>query len=364
MSWDEAFGIRDDESWQDPMEAIRVHQWLLGRPQPQASTFAGEAVRFHRKSLAAVGASAAERTRLVNAVNALVTANASDPSRWGKFADIHGTVMLDIHGTFTNGDPARSWPGLGSTPVAPPPTSHRMWAPLMQFLPWHRMFVRWFEQELQLAARDPNVFIPYWDWTTQRALPSWVLALNATIVTPSGRSIPVDRTTAAKSGASGASGGPRDFGSMPSAADVSGATNLTSYSDMTGELEMQHNRPHVWVGDGFALGDLSTSPADFVFFLHHTNIDRIWAQWQASREAAAVMASIAGAVGGAIPLGGPIMGLGGAAMAAWIRSQAAHPQPSMALVLPAGMAAPTIAGRTLSTAGSVENTADLEYDYI
>jgi hypothetical protein len=38
-----------------------------------------------------------------------------------------------------------------------------------------------------------------------------------------------------------------------------------------------HNRVHVWVGGSMAPG---TSPDDPVFFLHHCNIDRIWALWQ------------------------------------------------------------------------------------
>jgi hypothetical protein len=38
-----------------------------------------------------------------------------------------------------------------------------------------------------------------------------------------------------------------------------------------------HNRVHVWVGGSMSPG---TSPDDPVFFMHHCNIDRLWAQWQ------------------------------------------------------------------------------------
>jgi tyrosinase-like protein len=38
-----------------------------------------------------------------------------------------------------------------------------------------------------------------------------------------------------------------------------------------------HNRVHVWVGGSMAP---NTSPNDPVFFLHHCNIDRLWALWQ------------------------------------------------------------------------------------
>ena len=366
MRWDEATWTRDDESWQDPTETLRVHQWLLGRTESWTPPPASETVTTHRKSLAAIDASPTERARFIAAVSGLAATNNVDRNRWGRFPDIHEAVLLDIHGTFTAGDPLRSWPGLGTTPVTPPPRNHRMWTPLMQFLPWHRMFVRWFEQQLQIIV--PGVSIPYWDWTTQRRLPSWIDSLRPTIVTPSGRIIDnVDRTPAAKSASQAPpSGGPHDFGSLPSDRDIQGATDITSYEDMTGELEMQHNRPHVWAGGRFALGDLNKSPADIVFFLHHANIDRIWSGWQASRAAAAAaIANRVAASGSVVPLlGPPVAGLGGLAAAAWIRSQAAHPQPSMVLALPSGMSAPTVAGRVLSTAGSVESTTDLEYDYI
>jgi tyrosinase len=40
-----------------------------------------------------------------------------------------------------------------------------------------------------------------------------------------------------------------------------------------------HNRVHVWVGG--SMGPMS-SPNDPVFFLHHCNVDRLWAEWQAA----------------------------------------------------------------------------------
>lgn len=38
-----------------------------------------------------------------------------------------------------------------------------------------------------------------------------------------------------------------------------------------------HNTVHVWVGGQM---QTSSSPNDPAFFLHHTNIDRLWSQWQ------------------------------------------------------------------------------------
>ncbi len=38
-----------------------------------------------------------------------------------------------------------------------------------------------------------------------------------------------------------------------------------------------HNRCHRWIGGDMVAG---TSPNDPVFWLHHCNVDRIWADWQ------------------------------------------------------------------------------------
>lgn len=40
------------------------------------------------------------------------------------------------------------------------------------FFPWHRMFLRLFEQQLQRV--DPGVTLPYWDWTIDNTSDSWL----------------------------------------------------------------------------------------------------------------------------------------------------------------------------------------------
>ena len=39
-----------------------------------------------------------------------------------------------------------------------------------------------------------------------------------------------------------------------------------------------HNFGHGWVGGH--MRDPLTSPNDLIFFMHHCNIDRLWAEWQ------------------------------------------------------------------------------------
>lgn len=134
------------------------------------------------------------------------------------------------------------------------------------FLPWHRYFLRRFEQALQ--AEDSSVTLPYWDWTRvdSRDLDedpwesffggwdgtgrlSWSVARDNS----SSRTLPTLASIIRELGASTY----RAFRSMESGSHVDG---------------------HVWVGGD--MRDVSRSPNDPLFYLHHCNIDRLWAIWQ------------------------------------------------------------------------------------
>ncbi|KAM0676674.1 hypothetical protein BDAP_002788 [Binucleata daphniae] len=41
-----------------------------------------------------------------------------------------------------------------------------------RFLPWHRMFLLYFEKLLQVVNNDPMITVPYWDWTLDAEEPN------------------------------------------------------------------------------------------------------------------------------------------------------------------------------------------------
>ena len=283
-----------------------------------AATAVSEAVRYQRKSFVAMPVE--EQVNTFVALSMLAVDNQFINALirpWGRFADLHQAVGSQIHGTIGGG----GWPGLRNDPPNPPSSSHPKYGPLMMFLPWHRMFVLWFEQELRRWIR--TVHVPYWDWTSTagRSIPSLIAGYRPTISTPNGRVIEVSRD---RTGPSGPSGGTFDFENLPSKAEVDALMSVPDYETFTVRLEMVHNRPHGWIGG--TMGDASRSPADPVFFLHHAMIDRIWRKWQQAHPS--------------------------------VR----HPMPTAAL--PYGSNSPiSVAGRTLRTVADVLNTEDLEYDY-
>jgi hypothetical protein len=169
------------------------------------------------------------------------------------------------------------------------------------FLPWHREYLRRFE--LALQSVDPQVTLPYWDWSVDNSPTSSLW--DPSFLGGNGR--PSDGVVTTGPFAHSAGNwtliydGPalrRRFAvstpTLPTPGDISNALSESLYdvapwttaspSGFRNRLEgwingpQLHNRVHVWVGG--SMGPMS-SPNDPVFFLHHCFVDKLWADWQA-----------------------------------------------------------------------------------
>jgi tyrosinase len=181
------------------------------------------------------------------------------------------------------------------------------------FGPWHRAFLLRFEQDL-------GVPLPYWDWTADQAsgspetAPVWRSDLmGGNGVPPEDHVVdgpfahdPNDPASWSTVQDPGLPANMQDnsvpwltrrFGGMPgsklpTAQDVKGVLDVVPYDSAPWNTHSTpsfrnslegfvgpglHNAAHMWVGGSMMP---STSPNDPVFFLHHANVDRIWANWQ------------------------------------------------------------------------------------
>ncbi|HEX6160480.1 MAG TPA: tyrosinase family protein, partial [Thermoanaerobaculia bacterium] len=92
-------------------------------------------------------------------------------------------------------------------------------------------------------------------------------------------------------------GAPFDALTLPS--DVTDLMNLidfNTYTDFRQQLEAGtrlHNFIHNWIGGHMRLG---VSPNDPMFFMHHANIDRLWAMWQVNGHSGPAHYSGAGSI--------------------------------------------------------------------
>jgi len=131
-----------------------------------------------------------------------------------------------------------------------------------RFLPWHRVYLLRLE-ELMMQV-DASAFIPYWRWTTQRNIPSWLRNLTPPVPMPNGSTISVVRNV----------GFPPP---LPTKSFMDSVMSETTFTDFVTQLESAHNDVHGWVGGTM---NSAFSPADPIFWLHHANVDRVWNQWQ------------------------------------------------------------------------------------
>jgi tyrosinase len=131
-----------------------------------------------------------------------------------------------------------------------------------RFLPWHRIYL--LRMEGLLMAVDPTVCIPYWKSSEEQAFPSWLLGFTPTVNLLTGPHT-VTRTIGA-------------FALLPNAAAVAAAMANGTFNTFAAPLEGVHNSGHVWVGG--SMMSVPTAPCDPIFWMHHAEIDRIWAAWQ------------------------------------------------------------------------------------
>jgi tyrosinase len=175
---------------------------------------------------------------------------------------------------------------------------HNDWCPHgnWYFLPWHRAYVLEFEEICRDLSGEPEFALPYWNWTRTRSIPDpfWQgTLLDDTRQVAQNEKIDesrfvrqrlIDRIMrgrnfelwVASSKGRTVDGRPQDntdpkWQGGPSQPEVIVGNQSTLES-------RPHNYIHVWISGN--MGSFM-SPLDPIFWLHHCNIDRLWAEWNA-----------------------------------------------------------------------------------
>lgn len=167
------------------------------------------------------------------------------------------------------------------------------------FLPWHRGFVEMYEKAAAVLTNNPDFAMPYWNWTTLRQLPA-----AFTDQTYKGKPNPLyvpsrgDDASMIRNALTGpyaltdALVGPKVIESIykETVYEAFGTSRNPKQNNLDpkwvpmggghqGILERTpHNNIHNNIG---AYMPNSNSPRDPIFMMHHGNIDRIWAYWNA-----------------------------------------------------------------------------------
>ncbi|HEX8155656.1 MAG TPA: tyrosinase family protein, partial [Thermoanaerobaculia bacterium] len=150
------------------------------------------------------------------------------------------------------------------------------------FLPWHRMFVFFFEQIVRTISATPSFTLPYWNYSVAGANQG---VLPPEFRTPNNSTNPLyvsKRNPNANNGLNIAAG-------QPDAPLSLVALNQCTYGPSGAQQGFcatldfgLHGNVHVLTGNGQNMGSVPWAAYDPIFWMHHSNIDRLWASWNAA----------------------------------------------------------------------------------
>lgn len=223
-----------------------------------------------RREVRSSGAGDQTLAAYARAVAAMRQRPASDPTSWSYQAAMHGT---------RDPNPLPSWNQC----------QHATW----YFVSWHRMFIFYFEQIVRAAVVETggpaDWALPYWNYGLGGANATLPPAFRTPTVggkpnplyvserapgINSGHSLPRTVTSPTFALSRPSFDGAAEFGG--------GITPVLwqQFNGPTGRLEQTpHNDIHNVVGGQGWMGDPDTAAQDPIFWLHHSNIDRLWAVW-------------------------------------------------------------------------------------
>lgn len=158
------------------------------------------------------------------------------------------------------------------------------------FLAWHREFILRFEKALQEV--DPDVSLPYWKWEsgvssdtddvftvdflgTMGLQTSGYLSEAPTPQNPDGWQVD-PQLDQGNHGTTLLRNNSMNPSTLP-ATEANNSLNENNFHGFRPALEGPHGTVHMRVGGHMTR---MTSPNDPIFFLHHANVDRLWAKWQ------------------------------------------------------------------------------------
>jgi tyrosinase len=216
----------------------------------------GQTIAVNRRSVGSMSPNDPDLMAYREAVKAMKNLPPSDPRNWEQQASIHDRFC-----------PHQNW----------------------YFLPWHRAYLVAFERICRTLSRKSDFALPFWDWSTDGLIPAAFDTGDAdsnplihnrpgigstTVLDPTGEFLgksTIDRILREA----------RDFESLGSRRPVGqNSTDAVRWLRQRSSQRELEGTPHNYV-HGTIDGDMSSfmSPRDPIFWLHHCNIDRLWATW-------------------------------------------------------------------------------------
>ena len=177
------------------------------------------------------------------AITAMKKLDPTNPCSWAYQAAIHGTTLTPVQTAWNTCEHGATY-----------------------FWSWHRMELYWFERIIRKYSGMYDWAIPYWDWTNAAELqlpPQFRVA--GSVLYEAGRNAAMNNGTGSLSA------------TIPDST-ANGLNNLNFFS-AAGAISGTHGSIHVAIGGN--MGSVGTAARDPIFWVHHSQCDRLWNLWLA-----------------------------------------------------------------------------------
>ncbi|POZ50424.1 tyrosinase family protein [Methylovulum psychrotolerans] len=237
---------------------------------------------------------------LQKAVAAMKANNSADPTStayrasWQYWANTHGYLGLGsnssgVVATYVptqianrcggNQTCASYYSHLTDTPVPADGFTDAIWGTCqhgnLSFLPWHRLYLHFYERMLRKQSGTDDFNLPYWDYYQETGEHDVGVALPELVRGKSTGPLYDEFRTP----------GLNDYKTAIPAntASAEQAFDFTDFTSFSNQLQNQpHGAMHCGTGFGCRAPDMGLVPLaglDPVFYMHHANIDRFWQCW-------------------------------------------------------------------------------------
>jgi hypothetical protein len=150
------------------------------------------------------------------------------------------------------------------------------------FFAWHRLFLLYLEKQLQDAASDPTLRLPYWDYTNSAEVKMPTAFTEPTYTDTAGVTQPNPLYEPRR-----APGWQQGRASLDAnSTNIDSALKDQSFSSYQSNIERNiHGYVHCSVSVSCPVPDMGSVPYsanDPIFWIHHANIDRLWSCWSSN----------------------------------------------------------------------------------
>jgi tyrosinase len=152
------------------------------------------------------------------------------------------------------------------------------------FFTWHRAYLMAFENALR--AVGCQVTLPYWNWSSGPTTGVPTACRNSTYVNRGGATVANPLYSGPRAGG-GQTNRRADIDTTAFddlATSAQAAMGEADFASFQSQISGVHGSVHIRTGGD--MGGVPTAAYDPIFYLHHANVDRLWADWQTAHPGA------------------------------------------------------------------------------